>query len=335
MSTGGWLALDVGGANLKAAHEAGMVASRRFALWREPSGMERELRSLGATFPPFDKVALAMTAELCDCFETKAEGVRSVVDAVVSAFEGRSTRVWTTDGDLCGPSYVSIRPLSAAASNWLALAEVAARLMPEGPGLVLDIGSTTADLIPTRDGRVATASRTDADRLAAGELVYLGTRRTPICALATSIPHRGRRVGLMAELFATTLDVYLTLGAVADDPSDLDTADGRPATASAARDRLSRMVGADREAFDAEDALDMSRHLDGLIVDRLGSAAGGRRLAGVVVSGSGRHLALRVARRLVDAHRVIDLADLWGPEAADAACASALLRLAVERGAEG
>lgn len=328
----GWLALDVGGANLKAAHEAGMVASRAFALWRDPAGLEGELKGLAAGLPAADRVALAMTAELCDCFETKADGVRHVLEATAAAFGGRIVRVWSTDGNFHDPLYVSLSPSAAAASNWLALAEVAAPLLPEGPGLVLDIGSTTADLIPTLDGRPTPSGRTDTGRLAAAELIYLGTRRTPLCALATAVPHRGRETGLMAELFATTLDVYLTLGAIPPDPDDLDTADGRPATVEAARGRLARMVGADRETFDSGDALSLARHLDGLIVDRLVASRAGRRIVGAVVSGSGRHLARRVAHRLVEPSRVIDLGDLWGPAEADAACASALLRLAVARG---
>ena len=42
-----------------------------------------------------------------------------------------------------------------------------------------------------------------------------------------------------AELFASTLDVYLTLGDIESNPLDLSTADGRPSTADAARDPVS------------------------------------------------------------------------------------------------
>ena len=84
--------------------------------------------------------------------------------------------------------------------------------------------------------------RSDTERLQTGELVYAGVRRTPVCALATELPVRGIATGLAAEIFASTLDVYLTLGDIESNPTDLSTADGRPATVEAARDRLARMV---------------------------------------------------------------------------------------------
>src|SRR5207302_1770736 len=119
-------------------------------------------------------------------------------------------------------------------------AEVAARLIPTGPGVLIDIGSTTSDLIPLSDGRARPLGLTDTDRLRTGELVYAGVRRTPVCALAGQLPFRGVTTGLAAELFATTLDVYLTLGEVSADSSDRATADGRPATPEAAIARLAR-----------------------------------------------------------------------------------------------
>src|SRR5439155_7207423 len=113
-----------------------------------------------------------------------------------------------------------------AAANWLALATMAARLVPDGRGLLIDIGTTTTDLIPLDQGRAAARGRTDTERLQNGELVYAGVRRTPVCALATELPYHGVSTGLAAELFASTLDVYLTLDEIASDPKDLSTAHG-------------------------------------------------------------------------------------------------------------
>ena len=51
------------------------------------------------------------------------------------------------------------------------------------------------------------------------------------------------------ELFATTLDVALLLKHMPDEPDNLDTADGRPATKADARRRMSRMVCANDDEF--------------------------------------------------------------------------------------
>ena len=58
--------------------------------------------------------------------------------------------------------------------------------------LFIDIGSTTADLIPIVAGRVAALGYSDAERLASGELVYTGMTRSFVMALASRAPFRWR-----------------------------------------------------------------------------------------------------------------------------------------------
>lgn len=154
-----------------------------------------------------------MTAELCDCYPTKADGVLAVLAAAAQAMGSRPLSVWGIDGRFHELDEIRRRPVQAAAANWLALATAAARLVPDDRGLMIDIGSTTTDIIPLDRGRVAVRGRTDTERLQTGELVYAGIRRTPLCALATELPlWQGPPIGLAAELFATSLDVFLTLG---------------------------------------------------------------------------------------------------------------------------
>ena len=183
--------------------------------------------------------------------------------------------------------------------------------------MLVDVGSTTTDIIPLRDGAVAARGRTDTERLRFGELVYAGVRRTPICALADRLPFQGRATALAAELFATTLDVFLTLGDIPDDPENRSTADGRAATSDAARDRLARMVGADRETFSADDALRLSRSANEVFLARLVEAAGRAgegRPSVVVVSGSGEFLACRLAARFLSlGGRIVSLSENLGP----------------------
>jgi probable H4MPT-linked C1 transfer pathway protein len=226
----------------------------------------------------------------------------------------------------------------AASSNWLALASVAASIVGTGVGLLIDIGSTTSDLIPLVDGAVVVSGRTDMARLGSGELVYTGVRRTAVCALSDRLPYRGRETRLTAELFATTFDVYLVRGETRENLLDLDTADSRPATIPHARARLARMVGADVEGFTDEDATVLANAADEALVARLIEAAGQAcvrrwgKPTTVVVSGSGEFLASRVAHRVVSSDgRVVSLANLWGHGPSEWACAQALLVLARER----
>ena len=298
-----WLALDVGGANLKACHCGGASRTSAFEVWRKPEELGRAIGELAAGFPPFERIALTMTAELCDCYATKAEGVSAVVDAVTKAFPGLPVAVWGIDGKFHEVGEIRTRPLLAAAANWLALATAAARLVRHDKALLIDIGSTTTDLIPLDQGKVAAIGRSDTERLRTGELVYAGVRRTPVCALATELPFRGQPTGLAAELFATTLDVFLMLGEIDSDPCDRSTADGRPATIDCARDRLARWSARIARVSRRMTLVALARSAEECLMSRLEACAyrvcentiGKPEV--VVVSGAGEFLARRVAER--------------------------------------
>jgi (4-(4-[2-(gamma-L-glutamylamino)ethyl]phenoxymethyl)furan-2-yl)methanamine synthase len=336
--TGSWIALDIGGANIKVAHGDGQARTVPFEVWKRPDELASVIAALAATLPRSDRVALTMTAELCDCYPTKSAGVNAILDAVDAGLPGRPVGVWGVDCEFHLVPEIRGQPSLAAAANWLALAILAARLIPDHPGLLIDIGTTTTDLIALEGGSVAARGRSDTERLQNGELVYAGVRRTPVCALATELPLRGIPTGLAAEIFASTLDVYLTLGDVESNPADLSTADGRPATIEAARDRLARMVCADIDSVSAADALGLAQAADRCLIERLVQCALrscrptiGRPTA-AVVAGSGEFLARRLARLVIEpGGSILSLKEAWGPVASSAGCAYALVELAKER----
>jgi (4-(4-[2-(gamma-L-glutamylamino)ethyl]phenoxymethyl)furan-2-yl)methanamine synthase len=240
------LGLDIGGANLKAATPDKRAVSVPFPLWKQPDRLPTALAELVAKFPDAEELAITMTGELCDCFETKCDGVHAIVKAVRGASGGRRIRVWSTDGAFLDSEQAKANHMKVAAANWHALATFAGRYVPEGRAILVDVGSTTTDIIPILDGEPVPQGKTDFDRLTTRELIYTGARRTPVCALMS--------FDAAAELFATTHDVYLILGMIPEDPNDRDTADGRPATRKYAHARLSRMLGGDSETVSEERA---------------------------------------------------------------------------------
>ncbi len=180
--------------------------------------------------------------------------------------------------------------------------------------------------------------RTDLERLISGELVYSGVRRTPLCAVAYSVPVGESYAQLAAELFATMLDVYLLLGMTAEDENDCETANGRPATIAAAHDRLARQLCCDRTELSLEAVHDVARFLADVQRQRIRGAIDrvlSRReqpVEAVLVSGSGSFL----ADQIVDEHPKLKDADrhrldeLFSVGVSEAACAFALARLAAE-----
>ena len=63
-------------------------------------------------------------------------------------------------------------PLSVAAANWAATARAVAMHHPDA--LLVDIGTTTTDLVPIVGGEVVAVGHTDPERLMSAELLYTG-----------------------------------------------------------------------------------------------------------------------------------------------------------------
>lgn len=347
------LGLDVGGANLKAADVSGRAMNRPFPIWKDRDRLRGELDSILNEFPETDRIALTMTAELADCFATKSEGVRFVIDAVEVSLNhklGRSStsdesieasrlQIWSTEGKFISRRLASDYVRRVASANWHALATWCGQLVPDGSNLLIDIGSTTTDIIPIENGLPTSLGLTDVDRMKQGELSYSGISRTPLCAVAHSIPFRDGYCPLAAELFATTLDMNLLLDRIPEDASNTDTANGQPATREAAHDRIVRMVCCDRHEVPYEEAVQIARFLADVQRQRLAGALErvARRLPSrcetVLLSGSGTFLAkqLIVENRLTCDSRIVPLDEQFSAEVAQAACAYAVARLAAER----
>lgn len=260
-----WLGLDIGGANLKAAMATGYADERAFPLWQRPERLADALANQIAAAPPHRGLAVTMTGELADCYSTKAEGVQAIVAAVEKAAAGKPARYYSLaeGGAFVDASQAADDWLALAASNWHALATACcfAREESEPPvDLVIDVGSTTTDIVPTVNGYPATTYTSDTQRLLAGQLLYQGAGRTPICAVVDRAPFRGQMCPVAAELFATTVDVALLLDYTAECEST-DTADGRPFTKACSVARLGRMLCADPTEFTLADALALAKYV--------------------------------------------------------------------------
>lgn len=333
------LGLDIGGANIKAATAHGVAESTPFPLWKTPEQLSAALRSLITHSGDIDRLAVTMTGELADCFATKAEGVERILAAVQAAAEGRCVKVWSTAGRFITPDEAVADPFAVAAANWHALATWAGQHYPCRAGLLIDIGSTTTDIIPLRDGVPCSVGQTDLTRLQSSELVYTGVRRTPLAAVANTVPFRGQAVVISSELFATTLDVHLLRGDIAEDATDTDTANGRPATRTHAVDRIARMLCADRTEITDDEFIELTRswadHQCGQIAAAVECVLRRQRTTceSVVISGSGTFLARRVTERVkaFNTAEIIALSDVLSPGIAETACAFAVACLAETR----
>jgi probable H4MPT-linked C1 transfer pathway protein len=296
------VALDVGGAAIKAADGRGGAWSVPFAMWREWRRLPEAIADLVGPLRPARLVA-TMTGEIADCYPSRAAGVAAIVAALEEAARMAGIRepvgIYLLDGRIVAAAEAVARPLAAAAANWHALARLAAGLGAGRPGLLVDVGSTTTDIVPLSAAGPEPLATDDAGRMRTGELVYTGIERTPLPALVRSLPHGGVRRPLASERFAESRDVWLVLGGLPEGTGAGDTADGGPATREAARVRIARSMLLEPAVFSAADAVAAARHWGDaqarLVARGLRRVAVGRGQIPEVVVLSGHGMAL--ARR--------------------------------------
>src|SRR5213078_1596475 len=90
-----------------------------------------------------------------------------------------------------------------ASANWHASAALVAHQRQNA--LFIDMGSTTTDIVPVAGGKIAARGYTDAERLAAGELVYTGLVRGFVMATAVRAPFAGAWSARTSPTWATSI----------------------------------------------------------------------------------------------------------------------------------
>jgi probable H4MPT-linked C1 transfer pathway protein len=220
----------------------------------------------------------------------------------------------------------------------MAGATLVARSCPDV--LFLDVGSTTADIIPLVRGRVAAEGRTDPARLRTGELVYTGALRTPVSAIVRTVPLHGRPCRVAAEQFAVAADVHLWLGRIRETDYTCETPDGRGRSRAEAGARLARVVCADTDMLGPGDITAIAERIARAQVCQIGSGVRQvlRRLGdaaprAAIVAGAGAFLARAAADMAGLEAR--DLALDLGPAAARAVPAAAVACLLAWEGSGG
>ncbi|GAB4250080.1 MAG: hydantoinase/oxoprolinase family protein [Thermoleophilia bacterium] len=305
---------DIGGANVKVVHFPGGAAGPRlviepYEIWRDAERLVSVLKDTAervgvqAGCP----LAVTMTAELADVFRTKREGVLFVLEAVKTAFPGHSVSYLDQRGKFVSARVAKTDPVSLAATNWIGSALVLARHLPRG--ILVDVGSTTTDIIAFQEGNLLARERTDSGRLCAGELVYSGVIRTNPNTVVSLVPWRGRLCRVAAEAFACMGDVYLLLGKISPDDYTAPTPDGRDVSLEDARGRIARLICADEEMVTSSEAGLLARYLEDrqlvLLSEALLQVVSGLSDRGVspeefplVAAGTGAFLVRELGRRL-------------------------------------
>lgn len=292
-----FVGVDIGGANLKFASLERSI-HLPFQLWQYPQNLSDAIRENLYLFEPFSHLAVTMTGELADCFESRRSGVTSICESVRAAVPKKPVLVYQTTGQFVDLETAIIDWQRTAASNWHATANLVRRSVSDA--VVIDIGSTTTDIIPIRKGEIVAEGCVDFDRLINSELVYTGVGRTPISAMMEQALIRGRQIRLASEYFANVNDAFIVLGFVDEDRDNCDTADGRPADQLAAHRRLAKMMCLDEDEVSAAEIYDFAEQIlekqVQTLTDCISHVANRNGSKKFVVLGAGEWLARRAIR---------------------------------------
>lgn len=336
----GW---DVGGAHLKRAvlDASGRLLSVHMApcaLWQ---GLDR-LDTALAAFPPSPEApsVVTMTGELTDLWPDRATGVAGLTEAVAARL-GADTLFYAGPDGFVTQVAAKAHAETIASANWHATAAALALRLPAG--VLVDIGSTTSDILYFADEEIKCRGYTDAHRMVAGELLYSGVARTPVMSLGPTLPFRGAHVPLMMEYFATMADVHRLTGDLPPHADLHPAADGGAKTREASARRLLRMVGRDLGPCSLQEAEALAAYASEVQVQRLHSALAlvlsAHRLppaVPLVGAGVGRFLVAKLAARThrwyLDAGRLLAANDALAASAADCAPAVAVGLIARRHG---
>lgn len=241
----GW---DIGGAHLKLAiKESNLTHVQQYIcpIWQGLEKLEVVLQQIIQDYPIAQQAQhhITMTAELADIFPDREAGIQQIHSHLSHYLPVENMYYFTGDALIQGAPINSQQYQAIASANWLATTCHISQYYNEG--LVIDIGSTTTDIIPFFAGEPAHRGYTDQERLYTGELVYTGITRTNLISLTDKAPWAGQWQPLMAEHFATTADIYRLTEQL---PTGVDlhpAADNGEKTLLGSARRLARLLGND------------------------------------------------------------------------------------------
>ncbi|VAX22184.1 4-[[4-(2-aminoethyl)phenoxy]-methyl]-2-furanmethanamine-glutamate synthase [hydrothermal vent metagenome] len=302
------LGLDIGGAHIKSATtmigetiKLGKRETIAFEIFREKQRLAPLLDEIIKKIKP-DGVALTMTGELSDVFKNRAQGVRWILDSALKAVRRIEMRVVDINGRLVSTQSARRNPARVSSANWSATGAFVSRWITNG--IVVDIGSTTTDILPIVNGEVAVKGKTDYERLKNGELLYTGYLRTSAGAVCPEIRIDGATISTCPEHFAIVGDAHLYLGDIKPKDYTCPTPDGRGKTRSSAGARLSRLVLSDVNALKYKDIKSIATQIvkaqEQKIAQAIKKIIHDHRLniAPVIVIGPGRIYLKQIKKRL-------------------------------------
>ena len=272
------LGLDIGGANTKAAlvnfNDGKIVKSfsfiEYFPFWeknlKEISKMLKRIVSEiiienNYILENVEFISVTITAELSDAFQTKKEGILTILYALEEVFQGDKLFFINNSNKFFNINQAKKNYLKIAASNWVSTSLFLGQFEPKC--ILIDAGSTTIDVIPILKGLPVTQGKYDITRLINHELIYTGGLRATIPSITHFVPYQGKMVRISFEKFALVSDIHRILDNISEDEYINDTADNRSKSLVDCYARLARVICMDLDTISQSDLNEIAQFIYG------------------------------------------------------------------------
>ncbi len=337
----GW---DIGGAHLKVAQctqqgELRQVVEIPCPLWQGIEQLQKAVKTAQVKLlQPTQFNVITMTGELVDIFPDRQSGVTEILDCIHLFLSEECCHIYAGDLGWLTPRQAKNQWQQVASRNWQASVTFAAGQVEQG--VFIDVGSTTSDIIAIDNHQAQPKAFNDFERQAISELHYAGAIRTPLIAIAHTVPFDNKTIRLAAELFATSGDCWVILDQL--DPTTIqdNTADNQSWQKPDCIRRLARLLGTDAHTFPEQQWHQLAQWLAEQQIMQLQQACQTvsanhpaiPKSAPIIGAGIGRFIAQECAKRLGKDY--IDFSRLTEPsssQAADHAPAAAIALLASQQ----
>lgn len=260
------MGLDIGGANtdcciyeVKNNKVKHLVSKKEYLpMWNSKDKLEDCLKNMKKNYN-IDIVIVTTTAELSDGYLSKKEGILDISKKVMNVFVDSTVKFVTFNG-LQDYEYVVNNPLSAAAANWVATSHLISKIKEEC--IFMDMGTTTTDIIPIKNGVEIAKGHSDLERLCSGELVYSGMLRTNLASIVHEVPVNDNIATVSSELFSITADIHRILNNINENEYTCNSPDNKDKSVKSCKRRLTRLICADLDSLADEEIIKIAKYIE-------------------------------------------------------------------------
>jgi len=270
------LGFDIGGANTKAAllQIENDSIHRSFSYIEYFPFWEKALQDISSMFVRVVEklmiqnnlvlnditfISITITAELSDAFQTKREGILTIVNALGQIFEKEKLFFINNKNEFYSYDQVKLDAISVAGANWVSTSLFLGNFVPKC--ILIDAGSTTIDVIPILNSVPVPKGKNDVERLINRELIYTGGLRATIPSIAHFLPYKDKMVRISFERFALVSDIHRILNNISEADYINDTADNRSKTLNNCYARLARMLCMDLESISIKELDKIAKYI--------------------------------------------------------------------------